>query len=64
MQATRKLAGSTGVALRKFVSSFFPILIASLGWHLYGYTQVKRKSSSKVPGEDSYASVMTTCPAS
>ena len=56
MQATRKLAGSTGAALRKFVSSFIPILIASLGWHLYGYAQVKPKSSSKVPGEDSYAS--------
>jgi hypothetical protein len=44
------------VALRKFVSSFIPILIASLGWHLYGYAQVKPRSSSKVPGEDSYAS--------
>lgn len=56
MQATRKLAGRTAVALRKLVSSFIPILIASLGWHLYGYAQVKPKSSSNVPGEDSYAS--------
>jgi len=56
MQATRQLAGSTRVALRKLVSSFIPILIAGLGWHLYGYAQVKPKSSSKVPGEDSYAS--------
>jgi hypothetical protein len=56
MQAPRKLAGSTGVALRKFVSSFIAILIASWGWHLYGYAQVKPKSSSKVPGGDSYAS--------
>jgi hypothetical protein len=56
MQATRKLAGSTGVALRKIVSSFIPILIASLGWHSYGYAQVKPRSSSKIPGEDSYAS--------
>lgn len=41
MQAPGKLAGSIGVALRKFVNSFIAILIASLGWHLYGYAQVK-----------------------
>jgi hypothetical protein len=56
MQATRKLAGSTGVALRKLLNSFIPILIACLGWHLYGYAQVKAKSPSTLPGEDSYAS--------
>ena len=56
MQATRKLAGSTRVALRKSVSRVITILIAGLGWHLYGYAQVKPKSSSKVPRADSYAS--------
>jgi hypothetical protein len=44
------------VELRKLANSLIPILIASLGWHLYGYAQVKPKSSGKVRGKDSYAS--------
>jgi len=56
---TRTMPGRTKVkvALRKLVSSFIPMLIAgSGGMHLYGYAQVKPKSSSKVRGKDSYAS--------
>jgi hypothetical protein len=52
MQATRELTGSNRVALRKLVSSFIPMLIAGLGWHLCGYAQVEPKSSSKAPGGD------------
>jgi hypothetical protein len=44
------------MALRNPVMSFIPMLIASLGWHLYGDAQVRPKSSSMVRGKDSYAS--------